>query len=122
MVTLFFFVSLAHYAAVSARLNVNRHSPSLFHPRKNLAATLQYLVRQFFLLGMAAVGFNIGLELIYANMPSGMGTLFDDAFATTWWVIAIFAGSAVVHYFWHASLHLLAGYVVETGTTDSPYA
>ena len=119
LVTLLFFVSLASYAAVSAGLYVDAGAADQFHPRKNLAASLRYLIRQFVLLGMAAVGFNIGLELIYANMPSGTGALFEDPFLTTWWVIAIFAGSAVVHYFWHASLHLLASYVVATENTAS---
>lgn len=117
--SLIFFVSLACYAAEGVGSHIGGSAPELFHPRKNLAATLRYLIRQFFMLGLAAVGFRFGLELFYENMPSGGGALFEDPFATAWWVIAVFAGCAVVHYFWHASLHLLAGYVVETDDTTS---
>lgn len=116
LVSLIFFVSLACHAAVGVGSRIGGSAPELFHPRKNLAATVRYLLRQFVLLGMAAVGFNMGLELIYASMPSGAGALFEDPFLTTWRIIAIFAGSAVVLYFWHASLYLLADYVVETDT------
>ena len=110
LVSLIFFLCMARYAAEGVGLHIDTRAAGLFHPRKNLAATLRYLIRQFFLLGIAAVGFAVGLELIYANMPSGSGALFNDPFMTTWWVFAIFAGSAVVLYFWHASLYLLADY------------
>lgn len=114
LVSLVFFVSLTCHAAEDVGLHIETRRAGLFHPRKNLAATVRYLIWQFLLLGIAAIAFNLGLELVSAITPRDMGVILDDPNATTWWFIVIFAGSAVVHIFWYASLYLLADYVLET--------
>ena len=119
LLALMFFVSMARYAAEGIGWRIDVRAAGLFHPRKNLASTLRYVMRQYFLLGLAALGFALGLQLVAEIMPQDLSAPLDGARATTWWVIAFFAGSAVVHYFWHASLHLLADYVVETENTAS---
>ena len=117
LVTLIFFVSLARYAAEGAGLHIDRRSAGLFRPFENLTATLGYVVRQFLMIGITAIAFNRGLELLFASIPTDLGTALVDPPATVWWVTVIFAGCAVVHFFWHASLYLLADYVLETGAS-----
>ncbi len=120
LVTLIFFVSLALYAAADAGLTIDARSARLFDPRGNLTATIRYLLRQFLLLGITAIAFNLGWQLVHAITPSGLGLTFVDPLATSWWVFAVFASCSVLQYFWHASLYLLADYVSETGATGAP--
>ncbi len=119
LVTLIFFVSLACHAAEDAGWPIDGSVADLFRPRRNLAATMRYLLRGFLALGITAIAFNRGLELLYASIPTDLGTALVDPPATVWWVTVIFAGCAVVHFFWHASLYLLANYVVETGASGA---
>lgn len=114
LVSLIFFVSLACHAAADVGLHIGGSAPELFHPRKNLAATIRYLLRQFLLLGIAAIAFNLGLKLVDAITPSDLGVPLVDPLSTTWWVFVTLVSCAVAHYFWHASLYLLADYVLET--------
>ena len=111
LVTLIFFVSLACYAAASAGLHFDPRSAGLFHPRKHLATTVRFLIRQFLLLGFAAIAFNL---VIYAITPNGLGIALVDPLVTSWRVFVIFVSCAVLQFFWHACLYLLADYVLET--------
>ena len=115
LVSLMFFVSLARHAAAGAGLHIDGREADLFHPRKNLATTLRYLFQQYLMLGIAAIGMYLGMEKLGAITPRGLGDPLVDPRATNWWVFAILVSCAVVHYFWHASLFLLADYVRETG-------
>ena len=115
LVSLVFFVSVACHAAAGAGLHIDGREADLFHPRKNLATTLRYLFQQYLMLAIAAIGMHLGMEQLAAITPRGLGDPLVDPRATNWWVFVIFAGCAVVHYFWHASLFLLADYVLETG-------
>lgn len=118
LVSLMFFVSLARYAAAIAGMVID--TAGLFRPFEKLAATSRYLARQFLMLGIAAIAFNLGWQLVHVITPSGLGPTFVDPLATSWWVFAVFAGCAIVQYFWQASLYLLAEYVSETGATGAP--
>lgn len=115
LVSLIFFVSLACHAAADVGWPIDGIAANLFHPRGNLALTIRYLLRQFLLLGIAAIAFNLGMEFMYAITPSDLGIVLVDPIATSWWVFVAFLCCAVLQYFWHASLYLLADYVLETG-------
>ena len=96
---LMFFVSLACHAAAGVGIHIGGKAAGLFHPRKNLAATLRYLMRQFVLLVMAAAGIALGLGAGYAkSCLSGMGAPLDDLRARPLGGSSpYFAGCAVVH-------------------------
>ena len=127
MVALFILFSLLHLTGIAryateggGRVRAAFRANALILLNNN-RTTVQYLLLQFILLGIAGAVIVLGTELGYEIQPRGLGYPLEDTRATAWRALGIFLYLCAWSHFWCASLHLLAQFATEIGLRSDNY-
>jgi len=114
-ITLIYFVGLARFAAEGRSPAFAALKANLRMLLNNKRATLRRVLRQLVIMGIAALVFYFGAEVVYEIWPSGLDDPTEGLHAAITMAVALFVALCVLLYFWYASAHLVAQYAIKIG-------